>query len=358
MIYDYLLVGHGLAGSILAHTLATAGNKILVIDQPKANAASQVAAGLMNPLAGKRFAKSWLADTLVPFATQFYRELEQISGSDFFYQKPILKLFSSAEEQNNWMGKSADTHYGDFIKEVFTSLPPSGDVNQEQGGIVIDKGGYLDVPLFLECLREIRSGQQEIRSETFKFEELQIQDSGVQYKDIWARQIIFCDGYQGAKNLFFRWLPFSLNKGEILDIESDFLANEYIYNKAVYVLGLGENKWRVGATYNWRQVDEQISPEGRSELELKLKNLIKKPFSVINQKAGIRPAVRDRRPLIGTHPAYPNVNIFNGMGSKGVMMAPYLAHHFGRVLRGEEELIPEINILRYLALYQEHKLLP
>ena len=358
MIYDCLIIGHGLAGSILAHTLAAANSKILVIDQPKANAASQVAAGLMNPLAGKRFAKSWRADTLVPFATQFYQETEQSSGNLFFHQKPILKLFSSVEEQNTWMGKSAGTHYGEFVKEVFTTLPPSADINQEQGGIVIDKGGYLDVPLFLESLRQIRNSKQEILSETFNFEALQIQTSGVQYEDKSARQIIFCDGYQGAKNPFFSWLPFSLNKGEILDIESDFLTNEYIYNKAVYVLGIGKNQWRVGATYNWREVDEQISPEGRRELELKLGNLLKNPFKIISQKAGIRPAVRDRRPLIGTHPACPNVHIFNGMGSKGVMMAPYLAHHFGRVLRKEEELIPEVNILRYLALYQEHKLLP
>jgi len=356
MIYDYLIVGHGLAGSMLAHTLAATKNKILVIDQPKANAASMVAAGLLNPLAGKRFAKSWLADILVPYATRFYREVEQIAGQQFFHQKPILKLFSSVEEQNNWMGKSAGTHYGEFIKEVFTSLPPSADINQEQGGIVIDKGGYLDVPLFLESLRQIRIEKQEILAETFQFETLQIHEAGVQYQDIQARQIIFCEGYQGAQNPFFSWLPFSLNKGELLDLETDFLPNEYIYNKAVYVLGIGENQWRVGATYNWRQVDEQLSSEGRDELELKVKNLLKKPFRVINHKVGIRPAVRDRRPLIGTHPAYPNVKFFNGMGSKGVMMAPYLAHHFGQVLQGEEELMKEVNILRYLTLYQEHKL--
>jgi len=354
MIYDYLLVGHGLAGSILAHTLSAAKNKIMVLDQPKANAASQVAAGLMNPVAGKRFAKSWLADTLVPFATQFYEAAEQISGNKFFHLKPILKLFSSVEEQNTWMGKSAGQPYGEFITEVFTSLPPSEEINQEQGGIVISKGGYLDVPLFLESLRRIRLDNQEILTKNFRFEALQIQDFGVQYEAIKARQIIFCEGYQGATNPFFSWLPFSLNKGEILDIKTDFLPPEYIYNKAVYVLGLGENQWRIGATYNWRQVDEQISLEGQNELELKLKSLIKKPFTITHQKAGIRPAVRDRRPLIGTHPAYPNVKIFNGMGSKGVMMAPYLAHHFGRVLRGEEELISEVNISRYLALYQEH----
>jgi len=356
MKYDYLLVGHGLAGSILAHTLAAAGHKILVLDQPQANAASRVAAGLMNPLAGKRLAKSWLADTLVPFATHFYQELEQITGQTFFHSQPILKLFSSVEEQNNWMGKSAGNQYGEFVKEVLTTLPASAEIKQEQGGIIIDKGGYVDVNLLLTCLEKIRREKDEIRTETFRFSDLQIQDSGIQYQNMAAKEIIFCEGYQGATNPFFGWLPFSLNKGEILDIETDIVANEYIYNKAVYVLSIGEKQWRIGATYNWRQVDDFISSEGRQELEIKLKNLLKLPFTVINQKAGIRPAVRDRRPLIGTHPKHPNVHLFNGMGSKGVMMAPYLAHHFEQVLSRKEELNPEVNILRYLALYQEHKL--
>ncbi len=115
MIYDYILVGHGLAGAILAHTLSQKGFKIVVIDQPKANSASNVAAGLINPLAGKRFAKSWLADILIPFATDFYRILERETNTQLFHQQPILKLFSSVEEQNNWMGKSAGAQYGDFI---------------------------------------------------------------------------------------------------------------------------------------------------------------------------------------------------------------------------------------------------
>jgi glycine oxidase len=291
MIYDFLLVGHGLAGSILAHTLSEKGHKIIVIDQPKANSASQVAAGLMNPLAGKRFAKSWLADTLVPFATAFYRQLENDCGRQLFYQKPILKLFSSAEEQNNWMGKSAGKPYGDFIKAVHTSLPESAEIHQEQGGIEIDKGGYVDVPLLLATLRQRRQERGEMMSACFQSADLRIQDHGLAYQQIKAQHIIFCEGYQGAGNPYFDWLPFSLNKGEVLDVEVALAQQAYIYNKGVYVVGLSQNRWRVGATYNWRQVNEEVTAEGREELERKLQDLLKKAFSG-GDPAGRHPAGR------------------------------------------------------------------
>lgn len=192
----------------------------------------------------------------------------------------------------------------------------------------------------------------------FRIQELSIQDEGLAYQDLKARHIIFCEGYQGAHNPYFQWLPFSLNKGEVLDVQLQLSQQAYIYNKGVYVVGVGQDRWRVGATYNWRQVDEALTAEGRQELERKLEGLLKKPFRVVAQRAGIRPAVRDRRPLLGRHPALPQLSIFNGLGSKGVMMAPYLAHHFSLYLTGEQELLPEVNILRYLSFYEKLTPLP
>lgn len=355
MIYDFLLVGHGLAGGILAHTLASNGYAVLVIDAPTENSASRVAAGLINPLAGKRLAKSWLADTLVPFAVNFYLNLEEQTGEKLFFPKPILKLFSSVEDQNNWMGRSAGNAYGDFVQTVFTQLPASPTVHQEPGGVLINKGGYVDVPLLLQTLRRLRVQKGELLSETFDISYLQVAEEQVRYKNVVARNLIFCEGHQATQNPFFRWLPFALNKGEVLKIKSPVpLDNDYIYNKAVYVLPKENTYLRVGATYNWRDVDEQPTAAGLEELKGKIEDILKVPYTVEGHAAGIRPAVRDRRPLIGTHPEYLRIKIFNGMGSKGVMMAPYLAHHLMRVLAHQEELLPEINIFRYITLYKSN----
>lgn len=351
MLYDYLIVGHGLAGAILAHTLEKRGHNVLVFDFEKDNAASNVAAGLINPVAGKRFAKSWQVDTFLPAAEQFYRELETEFNTELFHQKPILKLFSSIEEQNNWMGKSAETHWNEYIEATYPELPVSENVKQELGGLKIAKGGYVQLRKTLGLLRLKLQAQNKLRNGTFHFNLLTINEAGIQYEDIQARHLVFCEGWQAVNNPYFGWLPFSINKGEVLDISVQNFSRECIYNKGVYVVPLGNGNLKVGATYNWREPNENPTPEGLEELETKLKNLLQKPFTVVNHEAGIRPAVRDRKPLIGVHPAFPGLSIFNGMGSKGVLMAPYLAAQFADALTGTGTLWPEVSIARYQQFY-------
>ncbi|WP_071885433.1 NAD(P)/FAD-dependent oxidoreductase [Rufibacter tibetensis] len=351
MIYDYLVVGHGLAGAILTCFLEKAGKTVLVIDAPKENSASRVAAGLINPVAGKRFAKSWQVDSFLPAATSFYQEMEARYHAEFFYRKPILKLFSTPEEQNNWMGKSTDAAWEGYIETTHLQLPTSEYVHQELGGLLIQQGGYVALRPFLDLREEDLKSRGAFRSEAFDFSQLQLVPEGVKYGGVQARKIIFCEGAQGAQNPFFSWLPFSLNKGEILDINVPDFEATYIYNKAVYVVPLGQYQYRVGATYNWRNLEEALTIEAREELETKVQDILKKPFEVTKQYVGVRPAVRDRKPLMGLHPQNPQVGIFNGMGSKGVLMAPLLAQQFIAHIEQETALWPEVNIVRYLSLY-------
>ena len=357
-MHDYLIVGHGLAGAILARTLRLRGHRVMVIDQPKANSASNVAAGLINPLAGKRFAKSWQADLFLPAARAFYTQLEADLGEKFFFPAPIVKLFSSPEEQNNWMAKSAEQGW-----EGLVEIPPPGQlpdngavVHQEYGGIIVRQGGNVEVRRMLEAIKQDLQRQEGLLECRFELERLEIEDTFVRYGTITASNLIFCEGYQATANPYFGWLPFSLNKGEVLDVRVDNFRPQCIYNKGVYVLPLMKGEGlRVGATYDWRQVDEKCTAEAEAELGQKLGQVIRHPFEVIAHYAGIRPAVRDRRPLIGTHPDTPVLHIFNGMGSKGVMMAPYLARHFAEVLEGERQLLKEVNISRYFPLYYENR---
>ena len=172
------------------------------------------------------------------------------------------------------------------------------------------------MPLLLETLREIRAERNELVKDRFDFDFLTIAEDRIQYKDWSAQHIIFCEGFQGAHNPYFSWLPFALNKGEVLSIKPFVpVITEQIYNKGVYVLPQKDGSLRVGATYNWRTVDETPTEAGKEELSAKIADILKVPFTVVDHKAGIRPAVRDRRPLIGTHPKYSRIKIFNGMGS-------------------------------------------
>jgi len=351
MIYDYLVIGHGLAGAIITCFLEKSGKTVLVFDVPKPTAASRVAAGLINPVAGKRFAKSWQIDAFLPAAAQFYREMEDRYHAKLFHQKPILKLFSTPEEQNNWMGKSADTAWQQYVETTHLQLPPSEEVHQELGGLLIKKGGYVDLRTFLALREKDLAARHLLQTDAFEFSQLQIRPEGVQYQGVQAKKIIFCEGAGATQNPYFGWLPFSLNKGEILDIKVPDFNAAYIYNKAVYVVPLGEENYRVGATYNWRDLSEDISAEAKDELSNKIKDVLKKPFAVANQYVGIRPAVRDRKPLVGVHPDLPQLAIFNGMGSKGVLMAPLLAQQLIAALEEQVPLWAEVDIARFFSLY-------
>lgn len=354
MIYDFIVVGHGLAGAILAHTLRGSGQKVLVIDEPRPSSASNVAAGLLNPLAGKRFAKSWLADEFVPAADAFYDELEAHFGQEIFIHKPIYKIFSSVEEQNTWMAKSAGPQWEGYILQTHTQSISQSSIQDPFGGIMIGKGGYLQVSEMLQLLTNELLEKNLLLPERFQMEELQLTNEGVTYKTIAAKHLIFCEGYQVVHNPYFKWLPIQPTKGEVLEVQTENFEAECIYNKAVYVVPVGSGKYKIGATYDWRNPDEEPTPQGQQELAERFSQITSQPFEVTNHWAGIRPAVRDRRPLAGVHPEHKQLSVFNGMGSKGVLMAPYLAQQFAATLTGQGELLPEVHISRYFSLYYNY----
>lgn len=343
-----------MAGAILSHTLRGRGHSVLVIDEPRPSAASRVAAGLLNPVAGKRFAKSWLADNFIPAADAFYDALEAHFGRELFIHKPIYKIFSSIEEQNNWMAKSAGQQLNGYILATHTKSINQEGINDPYGGILIGRGGYLQVAEMLDLLSQELLEQGLMLPERFDMEHLQLTASGVRYKEEEAARLVFCEGFQVAQNPYFAWLPIQPTKGEVLEVEAENFGAECIYNKAVYVVPVGGGRFKIGATYNWRQPDEAPSPAGQEELTERFRQITSFPFQVVAHWAGIRPAVRDRRPLAGLHPKYPQLAVFNGMGSKGVLMAPYLAQQFAKALAGEEELLPDIQISRYLSLYYDY----
>ena len=350
--YDYLIVGHGIAGATLAHELRRRGRTVLVLDAPNPDSASNVAAGLMNPVAGKRFALAWRAAELLPAALDFYRALETHFGQRFLFEAPILKLFSSVAEQNTILARSADYPWQDFVREPDSTTTRAAGVRQDFGGVLVTGGGHVAVREVLAALATEGRQNGWLRHETFDPRQLVVGPAGVTYAgDVGASRVVFCEGSAAVQNPYFDWLPITPNQGEVLEVHCEGLSEAQVLNKSAYVVPMGESRFRVGATYRWLPFAAGTTDEARAELSQRLAAMTDLPFAVVGQRAGVRPAVRDRKPLLGTHPEHSVVSICNGFGSKGVMLAPRLAAHLADALEGTAELWPEVNIRRYHALY-------
>ncbi len=349
---DYFIVGLGLAGSTLAWELVQRGKTVMVFDAPADNHASAVAAGLFNPITGKVMTKAWKADILFPFLKNFYSSAEKILKRNFFHLSPMYRPFISTDERKLWKQKSETDELKDFVSEFREVSFFEHQVNNPFGGIGIAHAGYLQVGLWIAAIRDFLRSQNSYQECLFNDQEL-LFDGAVTYQEWAADKIIFCNGLGSLQSRWFEKLPIIPLKGEVLTVKINQVLDR-IYNRGVFIVPSVEaNVYRVGSTYEHKPFLEGPSTGARESLESKLHELIPSPFEIVHQEWGIRPTSPDRRPMLGAHPDNKNVVIFNGLGTKGVSLAPYFAHHLADWLEGVDDLSTEVNIYRFKALYSK-----
>jgi glycine/D-amino acid oxidase-like deaminating enzyme len=354
MKVDFLIIGQGIAGTVMSYTLLNQGKKVLVIDDNPANNATKVAAGICNPITGRKLVKTWLADQIFPFLKSFYQNLANELGCNFLRPIPIYRPFRSLEEQNEWFGRSADENWRTFINTDVENERFAKLLDNPMGGWETKQSYQIDTELLINSYQDYLIEKGMYQESKFDWKELQIFDNQVYWQNITASKVIFCEGIQALQNPFFNWLPFNPVKGEWIKIKVEKQARplESIINQGVFILPLTDTIWQVGATYHWGDMGENTTELAQKELLDKLNDLLKIPFEVIEQKAGVRPATQQRRPFIGLHPIYPQLGIFNGLGTKGISLAPYLAQSFADFL-DNANLFPlnnEVNIQKYYHL--------
>jgi glycine oxidase len=348
---DYLIVGQGLAGSAVALQLIKKRKKILVIDQPHSNTSSRIAAGLFNPLTGRYLKKTWMANSIFTCLPEFYREAEKSTHTSFFHPMPLYRPFFSVEEQNEWMGKSTDPVFSDYVNKIYIDKTHKY-INDPFGGLMINHCGYLDTGKYVNAVRTLLENEGSFLEQVFNQNLLEVFPSHVKYKNILAKKIILCEGEKVTNCKWFSWLPVIPLKGETLTIRISEKM-EKIVNRGVYIVPATGNELRIGSTYNWDDLTPQPTPEGKRELVEKLEELVNFPYEIIDHNWGMRPTTRDRRPFIGAHPEHPSVTVFNGLGTKGVSLAPYLSKIFIAWLEDNTDLNKEVNVNRYKYLYSK-----
>jgi glycine oxidase len=337
------MVGQGLAGSCLALEFLKRGLSFLVIDKPWPNSASRVAAGLFNPITGKTMEATWRANEIFSFLPDFYNGAELAMGEKFLHTLPIYRPFLSGDESKKWQ-QSPHT----FVTHVRTQGQYTNFINDDFGGLELNHCGFLDTNTFLSAVRRLLQQQNCLVEEDFDFEALDA-DSGA-YKNYQSRQVIFCDGTAANQNPLFIWLPIRKLKGETLQIQIN-LPQIVIFNRGVFAVPLAEqNTFLVGSTYS-HDAQPGNTEAGVAELTKKASILFKNDFTILSKNWGHRPTSPDRRPILGRHPEHKNLHVFNGLGTKGVSLAPFFAVQLADHIQGKRELEPAVNIERFYSLY-------
>ena len=345
MQVDYLIIGLGISGTMLSYEFAKAGLSFIVIDDGDPSASSRVAAGMINPVTGRRIVKTWMIDELLPVAYNSYMEIGQRLSVEAIHETPVVDFFPNQQ---------MNTSFYERVAEIPEYLEP-GVVNDEFERLFTFHYGYgiirpaytVNSRTLLPAWRKELQAKGQLIETHFDVAAMQIESDGIRYESIRASKVIFCNGSATAKLSWFKNLPFAENKGQALILEiKDFPAGN-IFAKGLKMLPLGNDQYWVGSSYEWDFTDPGPTAAFRERTMIQLSDWLKVSFKVVDHVAALRPATLERRPFVGFHPQFPSVGIFNGMGTKGYSLAPYFAKEFTRHLLNASPINPTADVQRF-----------
>ncbi len=343
----FLVVGGGLGGLCIVQHLLDQGKRVTLIDRG-INKSSIVAAGLINPLVFRRMTKSWRLDELLPYAESFYHRIEEETGQHFFHPISIRRFFSSEQEKGFWMEKQELPEYKKYMSPLTTE-----DLNFREhktkndfGSARVKHAAWVNTAIFIKALNKKLNQQCEIILSEFDYSKLDPLTG--EYNGNRYSHVIFCNGYENVFNPYFNYLPVQTTKGEVLTVSSSDLPPDESINRKCFVLPIRKNEFRIGATYVWDTPDDQVTEDGKNEIINKLEALGTFDLEITEHNAGIRPTAPDRRPIIGRHPEFEQLYLFNGLGTKGYMIAPLLSKEFVDFIITGKPIDPETDLKRFL----------
>ncbi len=345
MKVDYIIVGMGLAGVAFSKKLLSEGKSFVVFENESQHA-SVVAGGMYNPVILKRFTPVWNAEEQLRIALPFYKQLEIELKGVYNHPLPIHRIFKSIQEQNNWFVACDKPLMQSYMLPAIGSDKTQGLISDFGYGRLIHTG-RIDTQGLIYDYRLFLNSKDILKKETFDYNAIEYLKTGINYKGILADRIVFCEGYGMLENPLFNNLPMQEAKGELLTIHAPELKVDYLIKAALFVMPIGNDLYKVGATFNWKDKTNIPSLAGKVELLMKLDMFLTTPYTIVDHVAGIRPTVKDRRPLIGVHKKYKQCAILNGLGTRGVMIAPQAAEQLFNFLEHQIAIPKEVCISRF-----------
>ncbi len=344
MTVDYLIVGQGLCGSLLIHELIDRDKSFCVIDPNPSNSSSRVAAGIINPITGRSYVKSWMYDTLLEFLLERYQQISQRIGKEILTQRSIVRTLEDVKSENNWHSRSGDENYTEFMDHFEISKAQESLFEKSLAYGLIKKAFQLNLNSLLDGTRAILQDDQ-IISEYFEYEKLRIKSDHLDYKNLRAGKVIYCEGSQILNNPWFNSLDFRPSKGEILLVRIPKFDFPHQLRHQFFIAHYRDDLYWIGASYinNFKHLKN--TPSEYFKLTDWLDDYLQCDYEVVQHLSGVRPATKHRRPMIGQHPEYSQMFVLNGMGAKGSSLAPYWTRQLVLSLEEGQKLGDEVKLV-------------
>ena len=314
----------------------------------KKNTASKIASGVINPITGRRYVRTWMIEEVMPFAVDAYKTLEKKLDCSLINQTNSIDFFATPQMKLAFEDRLPQEQ--EYLSILQNQQQFDHYFNNPFGAGKIHPCWLIDVNIFLEKWREKLMANNDLLDEYFDTGQIEIKAETVCYKGIQASKIIFCDGVNGTENNWFKLLPYAPNKGEALIVEIKDLPRENIYKTNLSIVPWQDDLFWVGSSYEWKFDNPHPTAIFKTKTEALLKQWLKTPFKTVDHLASIRPANIERRPFVGFHPLYPQIGILNGMGTKGCSLAPYFANELAEHLVNNSDINPNADVKRFARI--------
>ena len=343
---DCLVVGQGIAGTILSYKLMQKGYSVKVIDDGHRTSSSMKAAGIINPITGRSYVKSWKVDDLIPSAEFTYKALEDLLGAKYYHKHNIIRVLGSIFEENKWSSRLLDDAYTKYIINNFDDDELRRYYRNIES-IAVIKGARVSLRSLISDYRNWLIEEEALLNSKFSSKKMRIESRVMYYDDLEVSNLIFADGVQSIDNPYFPNLPFQPNKGEVLLVRIPDYSIQDIVKHGIFICPFEDDLYWVGSGYDKTFTDANPSAEGKERLKEQLSKVLVADYRIVRHIAGIRPSVKGRKPLLGRSTQNPSIYLFSGLGTKGSSLAPYWADHLIKYMQGSIELDSEVDFRRF-----------
>jgi len=368
MLIDFLIIGQGLAGTLLAHNLQKHNqtfrivdaieydlpvklkNNFTVINKPQHpfNAATYSSTGIINPITGRRFVKSWMFEKLFPVALNNYQGFEKQFGQSFLKDAKIFRTIPDQKAANELALRMQDPDYRPYFETENEIQPDKNIFNINKKGFTLKGATVVKVSFLVRCFREYLIKTNLFINENVHIENIKLNDNHTfTLNNQTYKHLIFAEGYRVNQNPYFSEIPFTVTNGEIIIVKSTLLKINYVLKSGFFLIPEKDDLYKVGTTWDWDLQKPQTTKNSIQHFKNNLDNLLKVPYQIVAHQAAVRPTIKDRRPVLGQHPKHKNMYLFNGLGAKGVSLGPYFTDHLIANILKNEPLLKEVDIKRF-----------